>query len=94
MRNAKFGIGAQGMSASSLAVLLRCFVIGLCSALRFCRDVLHSALLGITVLLRRFAIGLRSALWFCYGVLPSVHAWPCGSVAALCLRFTPVFFTL
>ena len=57
-------------------------------ALRFCRGALPSVLLGITVLSRRFAIGLRSALWFCCGVLPSVHAWPCGSVAALCLRFT------
>ena len=42
----------------------------------------------------RLSFGLRLTLRLCRGALPSVHACLCGSVAALCPRFTPVFFPL
>ncbi len=77
------------MSASSLAVLSRCFAIGLCSALRFCCGALPSVYArpcgSVAVFCLRFTPGL-AVLLRCFVIGFARHH---GSVAALCHRFTP-----
>ena len=83
-----------GAVLRGFAFLSRRFAIGSWLALQFCRGVLPRFTPDFAFLSRRFAIGSWLALRFCRRALPSAHGWPCGSVAALCHRLTPVFFLL